>query len=116
MESRFVGVLAGESVGDCSVHILSKFSTLFTPWVLGLKGDGTSRFRSLSQLMQLKKGCFMTSLLPSDPLPNRLSTSLVRSPFRKFCAFRLKNAAAQTNVFQMDAFEDIALPGVIHEK
>jgi len=29
-------------VGDCSVHILSKFSTLFNPCVLGLKGDGIS--------------------------------------------------------------------------
>ena len=111
MESRFVGVLAGESVGDCSVHILSKFSTLFTPWVLGLKGDGTSRFRSLSQLMQLKKGCFITSLLPSGPLPNLLSTSLVSSPFKRFCAFRLKNAAAPTDVFRTDALEDVALPG-----
>ena len=54
MESKLVGVPAGESVGDCSVHILSKFSTLFTPVVLGLKGDGISRLRSLSQLMQLK--------------------------------------------------------------
>ncbi len=56
MDSRLVGVPAGESVGDCSVHILSKFSTLFNPCVLGLKGDGISRFCSLSQLMQLKKG------------------------------------------------------------
>ena len=54
MESKLVGVPAGESVGDCSVHILSKFSTLFTPVVLGLKGDGISRLRNLSQLMQLK--------------------------------------------------------------
>ena len=116
MESRFVGVLAGESVGDCSVHILSKFSTLFTPWVLGLKGDGTSRLRSLSQLMQLKKGCFMTSTLPSGPLPNLLSTSLVRSPFRKFCAFRLKNAAAPTDNCYIGPFNDIALPGVTDDR
>ena len=94
MESRLVGVPAGESVGDCSVHILSKFSTLLTPWVLGRKGDGTSRFCSFSQLMQLKKGCFMTSWLPFVPLPSLLSTSLVSRPLRSDWALRLKKAAA----------------------
>lgn len=64
--------------------------------MVGLKGEGTSRFCSLSQFMSRKKACFLTAALPSGPLPKRFADSLVSSPFRRLCACELKNAATDT--------------------
>ena len=74
-----LGVLHGESSTGWFVQILSKFSVEEEDWIFGLKGLCTSPFSSFVQLIDLKKGCFLTASDPCGPDPSLFVGSFVKS-------------------------------------